>query len=86
MTISATQATSVQWRVPVAIRIGYGPSEFVRGPAQACEYLAHRWPFVDGIYHDLAERRCKAAMLSKANAEEARNLFISAAAEARVLA
>lgn len=86
MTMPTAEKIGLEWSIPVAIRIGYGASELVRGPAQACDYLARRWPFVDGIYHELAERKCRAAMERKASNEEARDVFISAAIEAYVLA
>lgn len=76
----------VEWRAPVTVRIGYGTAELVRGPAEACDYLARRWPMLEGFYHDLAERKCRVAADRRAAVEESRNLFISAAIEASVLA
>ena len=74
------------WRQPVAVRIGYGMAESVRSPAEACEYLSYRWPNSEGVYLELARRKCLAAKERRASAEEARELFISAAIEADVLA
>ncbi|WP_142589510.1 DUF982 domain-containing protein [Pseudorhizobium halotolerans] len=85
MISSSAREDIVQWRVPVAIRIGYGPIELVQGPAEACRYLADRWPFLGGTYHDLAESGCRAAMSRRASVEEARSVFISAAQEACLL-
>ena len=82
---TATVWAAVEWRKPVMVRIGYGPTETIRGPSEAFEYLNSRWPIVEGIYHDLAEQKCRAAMERKAFAEEARDIFVSAAIEARVL-
>lgn len=86
MKMATAESQKMEWRVPVAIRIGYGGSELVRGPEQACDYLTNRWPFFEGVYHDLAERKCRAAMERRASSEEARDIFVSAAMEAYVLA
>jgi hypothetical protein len=73
------------WSHPVIVRIGYGNPEAIRGPAEAVDCLEHRWPHNSGIYFDLAHRRCSAASSLTTSAEEARELFMSAAIEACVL-
>ena len=78
--------TPRRWANPVGIRIGYGSSELVRGPEQALEYLTRRWPVTEGPYYDLAKLKCAAAAERRASAEEAREIFISAAIEAYVFA
>ncbi|CAD7034765.1 hypothetical protein REJC140_03358 [Pseudorhizobium endolithicum] len=78
--------TSRSWASPVGIRIGYGSSELIRGPEQALEYLTGRWPVTNGRYYDLAKLKCAAALERRASAEEAREVFISAAIEAYVFA
>jgi hypothetical protein len=75
----------VRWAAPVAIRIGKRPSEFIHGPAEAIDYLEHRWPLHDGPHLDAAKRRCVEAMNHMAHIENAREAFIAAAAEAHVL-
>jgi hypothetical protein len=75
----------LRWTAPVAIRIGRRSSEFIHGPAEAIDYLEHRWPFLDGPCLDTAKRRCVEAMNRLAHIEVAREAFISAAEEAKVL-
>lgn len=75
----------VRWTAPVAIRIGNRSSEFIHGPAEAIDYLEHRWPLHDGPTLETAKRRCVEAMNHLAHIESAREAFIAAAAEAGVL-
>ncbi len=76
-----------RWANPVGIRFGgYGSSELIRGPEQALEFLTGRWPVTEGSYYDLAKSKCAAAAQRRASAEEAREIFISAAIEADVFA
>jgi hypothetical protein len=75
-----------RWANPVGVRIGYGSSELIRGPDQALDYLTHRWPVREGRYYELAKLRCAAAAERRGSAEEAREVFISAAIEAYVFA
>ncbi|AXV17845.1 DUF982 domain-containing protein (plasmid) [Neorhizobium sp. SOG26] len=74
------------WRYPVTIRIGYGLPEAIRGPLEAIECLEHRWPQNAGLYFELALRRCETAARRASSNEEAREMFMSAAIEAYVLA
>ncbi|MBX4864130.1 DUF982 domain-containing protein [Rhizobium bangladeshense] len=76
----------LRWTAPVAIRIGRRSSEFIHGPAEAIDYLEHRWPFLDSPCLDAAKHRCVEVMNSLTHIEVARKAFISAAAEAKVLA
>lgn len=75
-----------RWMRPVGVRIGYGSSELVCGPEQALDYLTRRWPVAEGAYYELARLKCAAAAERHASAEEAREVFISAAIEAYVFA
>ncbi|WP_041364057.1 DUF982 domain-containing protein [Neorhizobium galegae] len=84
--METTAAYSRRWSQPVAVRIGYGSSELIRGPAEAAHYLQHRWPADTGLYFEMAVRRCGTAINLATSAEEAREIFISAAIEAYVLA
>lgn len=86
MTVGNVDRARISWAKPVAIRIGYGSSELVRGPEEACDYLTRRWPTSEGTYYGVALRKCTAAIDRRVPAEEARELFISAAIEAYVLA
>ncbi|AXV16489.1 DUF982 domain-containing protein [Neorhizobium sp. SOG26] len=74
------------WKYPVTIRIGYGLPEPIPGPVEAIECLEHRWPHNSGLYFELALLRCEAAARRASSIEEAREMFMSAAIEAYVLA
>jgi Protein of unknown function (DUF982) len=74
------------WNHPVIVRIGYGLAEAIRGPVEAIDCLQHRWPGSSGIYFEMALSRCGTASRRASSLEEARELFISAAIEAFVLA
>jgi hypothetical protein len=77
--------TAVSWSVPVAICIGKRPAEFVHGPAEAIDYLEHRWPLHRGDHFESARRRCVEAMNNLGHPDAAREAFIAAAAEAECL-
>lgn len=77
---------SVEWVAPVYVRIGYGASESVKGPDEAFHYLMQRWPIDRGTKYDMACIVVANAVEKRASAEEAREAFIAAAIEARVLA
>lgn len=83
-TVSHTPA--ITWPAPIAVRIGKDQAEFIHGPAEAMDYLEHRWPHVSGPHHEAARRRCVEAMNHLEHPEAARDAFIAAAAEADVLA
>jgi hypothetical protein len=76
----------MEWSKPVYVRIGYGSSEPISGPSQALYYLEQRWPSDEGPYHSLVVTKCTACLHRHVPAEEVRDLFISAAIEAYVLA
>ncbi|CAD7044483.1 hypothetical protein REJC140_03825 [Pseudorhizobium endolithicum] len=86
MTINTKVGREAVWRHPVVIRIGYGMREPVRGPAEAYHYLSYRWPSGEYVHLELARQKCQAATERGASSEEARELFITAAMEAEVLA
>jgi hypothetical protein len=73
------------WVTPLYIRIGYGSSEKVEGPADALHYLTVRWPAERGERYNLARAMCADALERRASIEEAREAFIAAAIEAHVL-
>ena len=79
---SVLKETTVAWRVPVNIRIGYGSSELINSPAHAYETLTHRWPMVRGPYYETAKHYCAASASMRVPAEVARETFIAAAIEA----
>lgn len=77
---------SAPWRAPVLVRIGYGSSEKVESPSDALHYLKHRWPHERGSHYARAISLCKTATEGLVPAEMAKEAFISAAIEARILA
>ncbi|CCM76063.1 DUF982 domain-containing protein [Rhizobium mesoamericanum] len=81
-----SHVTEPMWAAPVAIQIGTRPSEFIHGPAEAVDYLEHRWPIQNSVHLEAAKRRCVEAMNYLAHMEAARDAFVAAAAEAEVLA
>jgi len=74
------------WRHVVNLRIGPGPVETIRGPGEALGYLNGRWPEKAGPYMDAARRKCLWALENRTASEEAREVFMAAAIEARLLA
>jgi hypothetical protein len=74
------------WRAPVLIRIGYGSSEQVASPSVALDYLQNRWPHERGSHYAKAITDCKTASEGQIPHEVARETFIAAAIESRVLA
>ncbi|MBB3316870.1 MULTISPECIES: DUF982 domain-containing protein [unclassified Rhizobium] len=81
-----SHATEPRWAAPVAIRIGARPSEHIHGPAEAVDYLEHRWPIENSMHLEAAKRRCVEAMNYLAHLEASRDAFVAAAVEAKVLA
>jgi hypothetical protein len=74
------------WQPPIRVRVGTGIADTVRGPEAALEYLTYRWPAINGPNFAAARMKCLLALQKRARCEEAREAFISAAIEARMLA
>ncbi|WP_342354145.1 DUF982 domain-containing protein [Rhizobium grahamii] len=83
---AAIDIRKAKWTSPVAIRIGKRSPEFIHGPDEAIDYLEHRWPQHEGAQYEAARRRCIEAVNNLRHPEIAREAFIAAAAEAKVLA
>jgi hypothetical protein len=73
------------WAKPVWVRVGNGFPEAVRGPAEALEKLSHRWPAERGRHYRTAAASCLAALSAQLEADLAREAFIRASTEARML-
>lgn len=73
------------WSKPVYIRIGYGAREIIEDPERAFTYLAFRWPGERGVKYDAAKVACAASAKRPEFSEDAREVFIGAAIEARIL-
>ncbi|MBY3417726.1 DUF982 domain-containing protein [Rhizobium laguerreae] len=76
----------VAWKVPVQVRVGRGFVESVRGPEEGLQYLSYRWPVTSGTCYDEARLKCLRALQKRFPCEAARDAFILAAQEARMLA
>jgi hypothetical protein len=75
----------VRWRAPVWVRVGNGMPEIVRGPKDALAQLQFRWPSFQGASYLEANRKCMAAFTKRGLCEEAREAFINASIEAKML-
>ncbi len=77
---------AVPWHTPLLVRVGYGSTEKVGSPKDALHYLHNRWPYSRGSLYSRAESLCKAAAEGRVSSEAAKDAFIAAALEARMLA
>lgn len=77
---------SAPWRAPVFVRIRHGSTEPVENTAEAIHYLKHRWPHERGRHYARAMKDCAAATERLLPAEVAKEPFVAAAIEARLLA
>lgn len=82
----ASSTLTPTWVAPLYVRIGYGSSETVDGPADALRYLSTRWPAERGRKYEAARALCIGAVERKGSKEDAREAFIAAALEAHILA
>jgi hypothetical protein len=78
--------STVVWQAPVRVRVGNGLAETVRGPEEALHYLSYRWPRAEGAGYDTARLTCLRALQKRVECAKAREAFIVAAKEARMLA
>ncbi len=79
------RTSDVRWISAVRVRIGYGFPELVRGPREALGYLKFRWPAVDGNDCRAAKQACADALLDLVSPDAAREAFIKACVEAKML-
>jgi hypothetical protein len=73
------------WKTPVEIDLGMVGTHTVSGPFDALIYLTDRWPNRSGARFLKASIACKAAVEGRVEAEAARQEFIAAAQEVRLL-
>lgn len=86
MGIEQSAEAAPTWKQSVAIRIGSGRLENVRGPSEALEALKSRWPAERGVRYDSAVKICQMASGRLVDAEVARSAFVGAAKEADLIA
>ena len=79
------RSSEARWASPVRVRIGYGFPETIRGPREALSYLDFRWPAVDGGHCCTAKALCAGAMDGHVSLDAAREAFLLACIEAKML-
>lgn len=77
--------SDVRWLSPVRVRIGYGFPETIRGPREALAYLDFRWPAIHGHFYRQAKEACLSALSDSRQTQTARDCFVEACVEARML-
>lgn len=75
-----------KWSNPVELGVGQKGSQVVQGPFEALIVLLDTWPDLRGPRYVAARSVCRAAIDGRKSPEEAREIFISAAKEARLTA
>lgn len=73
------------WLAPVYLRIGYGMPEAIHSTKEALHYLLFRWPAVRGPAYHRAKSICTVPSGNKKPCLEAREAFLLACIEAKVL-
>jgi len=74
----------IRWSSPIEVGFVQGGAQTVNGPSEALHCLANMWPDRRGPLYVAARSGCRAAVAGRKTAEEARELFISAALEAHL--
>ena len=82
---AAETRTATRWLAPVWVRLGNGSPEPVRDPAEALEKLMFRWPPTRGRHYLSARTSCLAALNRQMANDLAREAFIRASLEAKLL-
>ncbi|WP_275783144.1 DUF982 domain-containing protein [Pararhizobium gei] len=75
-----------KWSQPVEVGFAQEGAQVVQGPAEALTCLLNTWPDLRGPRYVAARSLCRAAIDGRRSPEEAREVFISAAQEARLSA
>lgn len=75
----------IRWAVPVHVRMAGGSRECIHGPNAALLALQSQWPSKDNAEFRLAMARCRKALMEHGSAELARESFMNAAVQAKVL-
>jgi hypothetical protein len=74
----------IRWSHPIEVGFTQGDAATVSGPSDALHCMADRWPDRRGPLYVAARSVCRAAIDGRRSAEEAREIFISAALEANL--
>ncbi|MEA3534667.1 DUF982 domain-containing protein [Rhizobium sp. CC-YZS058] len=76
--------TSIKWVEPVSVAAGAQEIRVVSGPSEALACLSEAWPDARGPRYVAARSICRAAIDGRKPVEDARNLFLLAAHEAKL--
>lgn len=76
----------IKWSNPIEVGFAQGDARTVCGPSEALHCMADLWPDRRGPLYVAARSVCRAAIDGRKSAEEAREVFISAAREAHLQA
>ncbi len=74
----------IKWNHPIQVGFAQGSAKTVDGPSDALHCMADLWPDRRGPQYVAARSVCRAAIDGRKSAEEAREMFISAAQEAHL--
>jgi hypothetical protein len=77
--------SEAKWSDPVVVQIGKRPPEQITNAAEALIFLTTRWPAERGRQYQTATAVCSAALRRQAHSIDARQTFLSAALEARMI-
>ncbi|OBZ93814.1 hypothetical protein ADU59_19125 [Pararhizobium polonicum] len=77
---------NTKWSNPVEVGFAHKGSQVVLGPFDALICLMDTWPDLRGPRYVAARSFCRAALDGRKSPEEAREVFISAAKEAKLQA
>lgn len=73
------------WEEPIKITLPLSGGQTVQGPFAALIFLLDEWPDLRGPAYVRARSVCRAAVAGRTSPEEARETFLSAAREAKLI-
>jgi hypothetical protein len=79
------KSMTMKWNEPVRIEAPISGDVQVNGPFEALAVLLDEWPDLRGPGYVRARSLCRAAVAGRKDAEEAREIFITAAREANII-
>ncbi|SFB50957.1 Protein of unknown function [Rhizobium sp. NFR07] len=74
------------WQRPVHIQIRHGWPQRIDGPTRALLFMETEWPGPRGYHYHTARAACIGVTEQRCDSEVARDAFIAAAMEARLIA
>ncbi|MFC2248759.1 DUF982 domain-containing protein [Labrys portucalensis] len=73
------------WSCPVRFETGLGQYRTIADTEDAIRFMASNWPTVGGEAHESAQQICIEALEGYVPADDARDAFIEACCEARII-